>query len=130
MIVINDYKICSKSPPYIVAEISANHNGSLLRAKEHIKKAMESGANAVKIQTYRAETMTLDCDKKDFLIKGGLWDGHKLFDLYKEAHTPYEWHSELFEYSKEIGITMEVFQMSFHRWQRVLINQSVHSLVT
>ena len=106
MITINDYEISSKSPPYIVAEISANHNGSLLRAKEHIRQAKKSGANAVKIQTYRAETMTLDCDKEDFLIKGGIWDGNKLYDLYKEAHTPYAWHRELFEYSKEIGITI------------------------
>ncbi len=106
MIEINGRKICNEFPPYIIAELSANHNGSLKKAKESIKAAKSSGADAIKIQTYTPDTMTIDCNKKDFIIKGGLWDGYKLFDLYKEAHTPYEWHYELFNYAKEIGITI------------------------
>lgn len=93
-------------PPYIIAELSANHNGSIDRAFECIKAAKEAGADAVKIQTYTADTMTIDCDAEDFQIKGGLWDGFSLYDLYKEAQTNYEWHKPLFEYAKEIGITI------------------------
>lgn len=93
-------------PPYIIAELSANHNGSLERAKLSIKAAKDNGASAIKIQSYTADTMTIDCDLPDFLIKGGLWDGYKLYDLYDEAHTPFEWHEELFSYSKDIGLTI------------------------
>ena len=92
--------------PYIIAELSANHNGSLERAKLSIKAAKESGASAVKIQSYTADTMTIDSDSPEFLIKGGLWDGYKLYDLYKEAETPFEWHEELFRYAKEIDLTI------------------------
>ena len=89
MIQINNRKISKDFPPYLIAELSANHNGSLSKAKESIKEAKSSGANAIKIQTYTANTMTIDCDKEDFIIKGGLWNGYKLYDLYEEAHTPY-----------------------------------------
>ena len=106
MIEINNRKISKNCEPYIIAELSANHNGSLKNAKDSIKAAKKSGADAIKIQTYKAETMTINCDKKDFIIKGGLWNGYKLYDLYEEAHTPYEWHQELFSYSKELGITI------------------------
>ncbi len=106
MIEINNRKISKEFSPYIIAELSANHNGSLDRAKKSIKAAKDFGADAIKIQTYRAKTMTINCDKEDFIIKGGLWDGYKLFDLYQEAHTPYEWHNDLFSYAKEIGITI------------------------
>ena len=106
MLKIENRVIDSTVPPYIIAELSANHNGSLERAKLSIKTAQECGVNAVKIQTYSADTMTIDCDKKDFIIKGGLWGGYKLYDLYSEAHTPFEWHSELYRYAKEIGITL------------------------
>lgn len=106
MIEINNRKISKDCEPYIIAELSANHNGSLKNAKDSIKAAKKSGADAIKIQTYKAETMTINCDKKDFIIKGGLWNGYKLYDLYEEAHTPYEWHQELFSYSKELGITI------------------------
>ncbi len=94
----------SKTKPFIIAELSANHNGSIERAFESIKAAKEAGADAVKIQTYTADTMTIPCDNDDFKIKGGLWDGLNLYDLYKEAHTPYEWHKPLFDYAQEIGI--------------------------
>ena len=96
----------SKTKPFIIAELSANHNGSIERAFESIKAAKEAGADAVKIQTYTADTMTIPCDNDDFIIKGGLWDGWNLYDLYKEAHTPYEWHKPLFDYAQEIGITI------------------------
>ena len=106
MLTIKNRTISPDLPPYIIAELSANHNGCLSKAKECIKVAKEAGADAVKIQTYTASTMTIDCDKDDFIVKGGLWDGYKLYDLYDEAHTPFEWHHELFLYAKEIGITI------------------------
>ncbi len=90
--------------PFIIAEMSANHNGSIKRAFKTIEAAKECGADAVKLQTYTAETMTIDCDKDDFIIKDGLWDGYKLFDLYKEAETPFEWFPELFEFAKKIDL--------------------------
>ena len=99
---------------YIIAELSANHNGKLQNALDTIKAAKEIGANAIKLQTYTADTLTLDCDKEDFIIKGGtLWDGKKLYDLYKEAYTPWEWHQELFEYAREIGI--DIFSTPFDK---------------
>ncbi len=103
---IEGRKIGANEPPYIIAELSGNHNGSLERAKLSILSAKESGADAIKIQTYNAQTMTIDCEKDDFIIKEGLWKGYKLFDLYKEAHTPFEWHEELFKYARDIGITI------------------------
>tara|TARA_B100000579_G_scaffold289594_1_gene240369 strand:+ start:1425 stop:2462 length:1038 start_codon:yes stop_codon:yes gene_type:complete len=103
---IDGRKIGNDYSPYIVAELSANHNGSLSKAKQLIKSAKDHGADAIKVQTYTADSMTIDSDKEDFQIKGGLWDGYKLYDLYKEASTPYEWHEELFNYAKEIDITI------------------------
>lgn len=106
MIKINNVKIGDGEPPYIIAELSANHNGSLDKAKESIESAKSHGANAVKLQTYTADTMTLNIDRDDFRIRSGPWVGYTLYDLYKEAQTPYEWHSELFAYAREIGITI------------------------
>lgn len=103
---INGRIISERNFPYIVAEISANHNGDINKAFEIIKSAKKAGADAVKIQTYTPETMTIDCDKDDFLIKDGLWKGYNLYDLYKEAQTPFEWQKALFDYAKEIGITL------------------------
>jgi N-acetylneuraminate synthase len=105
------FSICSRligpeHPPYIIAELSANHNGSLERALATIDAAKECGGDAVKIQTYTADTMTIDCDLPDFIIKGGLWDGYKLYDLYKWAETPYEWHQAIFAHARKIGITI------------------------
>lgn len=103
---IHNSIIGEKYPPYFIAELSANHNGSIDRAKLSIEAAKKSGANAVKIQTYTADTMTIDCDKNEFKINGGLWDGYKLYDLYKEAETPFEWHKELFNFADQVGITI------------------------
>jgi pseudaminic acid synthase len=93
-------------PPYIIAELSANHNGSLERALQTIDEAQRCGASAIKLQTYTADTMTIDADGPDFLIKGGLWDGFKLYDLYKWAQTPYEWHEAMFRHARSRGITV------------------------
>jgi len=103
---INDRIISNESKPYIIAELSANHNGSIDRAFESILAAKKAGADAVKIQTYTADTMTIDCDREEFQITAGLWDGYSLYDLYKEAQTPYEWHKCLFDYAKKVGITI------------------------
>ncbi len=103
-----------KDGAYIIAELSANHNGSLQTALDTIKAAHECGANAIKLQTYTADTLTLNCDKEDFIIKGGtLWDGRKLYDLYKEAYTPWEWHKELFLYARSLGI--DIFSTPFDK---------------
>lgn len=106
MFSIGNRKISETETPYIIAELSANHNGSLERAKLSIKIAKECGVDAVKIQTYNADTMTINCNNSDFIVKGGLWNGYKLYDLYNEAHTPFEWHNELYSYAKVIGITL------------------------
>lgn len=105
-IAINGREIGPNNPPYIIAELSANHNGNIERAFETIKAAHEHGAHAIKIQTYTADTMTIDCDKEEFMIRGGLWDGYKLYDLYKWAETPFEWHKAIFDYAASIGITI------------------------
>jgi len=103
---INGFSIESGNRPYVIAELSANHGGSLETALKSLKVAKDCGADAVKLQTYTADTMTLDSDKPDFVIQGGLWDRKKLYDLYKSAETPYSWHKTIFEAAKEIGITV------------------------
>ena len=103
---INGREIGPNRPPYIIAELSANHNGNIERAFRTIKAARDQGADAIKIQTYTADTMTIDCDSEEFMIREGLWDGFKLYDLYKWAETPFEWHKAIFEYASSIGITI------------------------
>ena len=93
-------------PPYIIAELSANHNGDISRALKTIEMAKVRGADAIKIQTYTPDTLTIDCDKDEFQIHGGLWDGYNLYQLYQWAHTPYEWHKEIFDYANELDITI------------------------
>ena len=92
--------------PYLVAEISANHSGSFQQAKKLIMCAKKNGADAVKLQTYTPDTMTLKSSKKYFKIKSGIWKGYNLWDLYKKAQTPLHWHGKLFNYAKKIGITI------------------------
>jgi len=102
---IEKYIINSESPVFIIAELSANHNGSLETAIETIKAAKRAGADAIKFQTYTADTLTLDVKNEDFKIKGGtLWDDKYLYDLYKEAYTPWDWHQQLFGVAKEEGL--------------------------
>lgn len=104
-IIINGQKIGEGLPPYIIAELSANHNGRLQTALDTISEAKRRGAAAIKLQTYSADTMTIDCSTEDFVIRGGLWDGYQLYDLYKQAQTPYEWHKAMFDHARDIGIT-------------------------
>lgn len=91
---------------FIIAELSANHNHNLQIAIDSIRAAAEIGVDAVKIQTYTADSLTLDCKNDDFMIKGGLWDGYNLYQLYQEAYTPWEWHEELFKVAREEGIVL------------------------
>jgi len=104
----------NKDGVYIIAELSANHNGSLQTALDTIKAAKEIGANAIKLQTYRADTITLNSKNPDFMIDGGtLWDGKNLYELYEEAYTPWEWHKELFDYARSINI--DIFSTPFDK---------------
>jgi pseudaminic acid synthase len=101
---IENFTINNASQVFIIAELSANHNGNLSVALDTVRAAKRAGANAIKLQTYTADTITIDSDKDDFLIKGTIWDGRKLYDLYKEAYTPWEWHKEIFECAKLEGL--------------------------
>lgn len=103
---INQRSISAENPPYVVAELSANHNGSIERALSLLAKCAEAGADAVKIQSYTPDTITLMSAKPEFTLSEGIWKGRTLYDLYTEAHTPFEWHGELFSYAKELGITI------------------------
>jgi N-acetylneuraminate synthase len=105
----NGFKIAGRAigagqPPYVIAELSGNHNGKLDRALLLMDAAKQAGADAIKLQTYTADTMTIDHDGPGFTIEGGLWDGRQLHELYREAHTPWEWHPALFEHARKIGI--------------------------
>lgn len=110
---INGRAIGPDFAPYIIAEMSANHNGKLTNALQLITEAKKSGADAVKLQTYTADTITLDCDSEEFQIHGGLWDGKNLYQLYSEAQMPWEWHAPLFEHARKVGIT--IFSSPFDR---------------
>ena len=103
---INGHQIGLGHKPYVIAELSACHNGNFDSAIRLIEIAQEAGADAVKIQTYTPDTITLDCDRPEFFIKGCLWDGQSLYQLYKDAHTPWEWHEHLFAKAKSLGITL------------------------
>lgn len=99
-------KIGPGHPPYIIAELSANHRGSLDEALRIMTLAKDTGADAIKIQSYTPDTITIDHNGPGFVINGGLWNGRTLYDLYKEAYTPFEWHKAIFEHAKKLGITV------------------------
>ena len=105
-ITIAGRRIAADEAPYIIAEMSANHNGNIETAFKIIEAAKQAGADAVKLQTYTADTITLNCDSEEFQIHGGLWDGKTLYQLYQEAHMPWEWHAPLFAYARKHGITI------------------------
>ena len=105
-ITIDGRVIGPKNAPYIIAEMSANHNGDMEAAFRIIREAKTAGADAVKIQTYTADTMTLDSALPDFQIEEGLWAGQTLFELYEQAHTPWEWHAPMFHLARELDITI------------------------
>lgn len=104
-ITIDNRKLGPGYAPYIIAELSANHNGEIQKALDTITAAHRCGADAIKMQTYTADTMTIDHDSPDFMIEGGLWHGYKLYDLYRWAETPFEWHKTLFDHARSLGIT-------------------------
>jgi N-acetylneuraminate synthase len=106
MIEIAGRRIGEGAPPYVIAEMSGNHNSDLKRALALVEAAAEAGADAVKLQTYTADTMTIDHPGKDFRIEGGLWDGKTLYELYEWAHTPWDWHEALFARGKELGLSV------------------------
>lgn len=110
-ITINGREISKNKKPYIIAELSGNHNGDINRALLLIRKAYESGADAVKLQTYTADTITINHQGADFKINHGLWEGKYLYDLYENAHTPWEWHKKLFEEANNLGL--DIFSSPF-----------------
>lgn len=105
-VVIAGRRIAANEPPYVIAELSANHNGSIETALRIIEIAHERGADAVKIQTYTADTLTVDSNRPEFQITEGLWAGKSLYELYQWAHTPWDWHPELFQHARKVGITL------------------------
>lgn len=106
LITIGDRKVGTDFSPYIIAEMSANHNGNIDKAYKIIEMAKNAGADAVKMQTYTPDTLTIDCDSPDFQLLDGLWAGRSLYALYAEAYTPWAWHKPLFEYARKLEITM------------------------
>ncbi|CAI3159573.1 TPA: pseudaminic acid synthase [Acinetobacter baumannii] len=112
-ITINNRDIGTDFPPYVIAELSANHNGRLETALKIIEEAKRCGADAIKLQTYSADTITLNSQNEEFMIHGGLWDGQSLYELYQKAQMPWEWHKPLFDHARALDIT--IFSSPFDR---------------
>ncbi|MCG5908264.1 pseudaminic acid synthase [Acinetobacter baumannii] len=112
-ITINNRDIGTDFPPYVIAELSANHNGRLETALKIIEEAKRCGADAIKLQTYSADTITLNSQNEEFMIRGGLWDGQSLYELYQKAQMPWEWHKPLFDHARALDIT--IFSSPFDR---------------
>ncbi|RQL48444.1 pseudaminic acid synthase [Acinetobacter baumannii] len=110
---INNRDIGTDFPPYVIAELSANHNGRLETALKIIEEAKRCGADAIKLQTYSADTITLNSQNEEFMIRGGLWDGQSLYELYQKAQMPWEWHKPLFDHARALDIT--IFSSPFDR---------------
>ncbi len=106
LIEIQGRRIGTDEPAYIIAELSANHGQSFDTAVELIRAAHEAGADAIKLQTYTADTLTIDCDREEFLIKGTVWDGQNLYNLYRQAHTPWRWQPQLKTIANQLGLTL------------------------
>ncbi|MEZ5813482.1 MAG: pseudaminic acid synthase [Alphaproteobacteria bacterium] len=120
---INGRKVGPEHPPYIIAELSGNHNGDINRAIKLIEIAAESGADAVKLQTYTADSLVLNSDRPEFTLNApeSKWNGRRLYELYEEAHTPWEWHQALFDKAKELGIT--IFSAPFDKKAVALLEE-------
>ncbi|MGE4501395.1 MAG: pseudaminic acid synthase [Thiomicrospira sp.] len=103
---INGREIGQHCPPYIIAELSANHNGDIARAFAIMEAAKQAGADAIKLQTYRPDTITFNSRAPEFMVEGGLWDGKSLYELYEWAHMPWDWHKPLFDYARKLDITI------------------------
>ena len=109
--IIGKRKLGHNEKPYIIAELSANHGGSLERAKKSILEASRCGVDAIKIQSYTPDTMTIKCDKQDFKIHDGIWKGKDLYELYQSAYTPFEWHEDLYSYANKLGIIPRLLEI-------------------
>lgn len=121
MFVIDGREIGPSAPPYVIAELSANHNGDFDRAVAIMRAAKAAGADAIKLQTYTADSLTIDAGSDDFVVKGGLWDGETLHALYRRAAMPWEWHEPLFRAGRDIGLT--VFSSAFDKAGADLLEQ-------
>ena len=124
---LDGFLLDKNSRPFLVGELSGNHNNDLERAKKLIDAAKEAKVDAIKLQTYSADTITIKSDLDDFRVKGGIWAGYQLYDLYQEASLPFEWHKELFEYAKSEKIT--IFSSPFDTTSVIYLRASIYLFI-